>query len=88
MDGVAGHDLPAGRVAVLQGADQNRLAGAQMQVFDFLRAGDAGFDVLIACAFNYDAQSAEFMKLGRVPILKARMPPSSHPSVKPTRYVF
>ena len=38
-------------------------------------AGDAGFDVLIACAFNYDAHSAEFDKLGRVPVLKARMNP-------------
>ncbi|MBI1789597.1 MAG: site-specific DNA-methyltransferase [Acidobacteria bacterium] len=36
-------------------------------------AGDAGFDVLIACAFNYDAHSAEFDKLGRIPVLKARM---------------
>jgi adenine-specific DNA-methyltransferase len=38
-------------------------------------AGDAGFDVLIACAFNYDAHSSEFDKLGRVPVLKARMNP-------------
>jgi adenine-specific DNA-methyltransferase len=36
-------------------------------------AGDAGFDVLIACAFNYDAHASEFAKLGRIPILKARM---------------
>jgi adenine-specific DNA-methyltransferase len=36
-------------------------------------AGDAGFDALIACAFNYDAHSAEFDRLGRVPVLKARM---------------
>ena len=36
-------------------------------------AGDAGFDVLIACAFNYDGHSSEFDKLGRVPVLKARM---------------
>lgn len=36
-------------------------------------AGDAGFDVLIACAFNYDARSAKFEKLGRIPVLKARM---------------
>jgi adenine-specific DNA-methyltransferase len=36
-------------------------------------AGEAGFDVLIACAFNYDALSADFSKLGRVPVLKARM---------------
>ena len=41
-------------------------------------AGDAGFDVLIACAFNYDAHSAEFDKLGRIPILKARMNPDLH----------
>jgi adenine-specific DNA-methyltransferase len=41
-------------------------------------AGDAGFDVLIACAFNYDAHSAEFDKLGRVPVLKARMNPELH----------
>ena len=27
-------------------------------------AGDGGFDVLIACAFNYDAHSSEFDKLG------------------------
>ena len=43
-------------------------------------AGDAGFDVLIACAFNYDAHSAEFDKLGRVPVLKARMNPDLHMS--------
>jgi adenine-specific DNA-methyltransferase len=41
-------------------------------------AGDASFDVLIACAFNYDAHSAEFDKLGRVPVLKARMNPDLH----------
>jgi len=41
-------------------------------------AGDAGFDVLIACAFNYDAHSADFNKLGRIPILKARMNADLH----------
>lgn len=41
-------------------------------------AGDAGFDVLIACAFNYDAHSSEFDKLGRIRILKARMNPDLH----------
>ncbi|MDD5392641.1 MAG: site-specific DNA-methyltransferase [Thiothrix sp.] len=41
-------------------------------------AGDAGFDVLIACAFNYDAHSAEFHKLGRIPVLKARMNADLH----------
>ncbi len=41
-------------------------------------AGDAGFDVLIACAFGYDAHSAEFEKLGRIPVLKARMNADLH----------
>ncbi|MFZ3116486.1 MAG: hypothetical protein WA121_12960, partial [Syntrophales bacterium] len=41
-------------------------------------AGDADFDVLIACAFNYDAHSSEFHKLGRVPVLKARMNADLH----------
>lgn len=41
-------------------------------------ASDAGFDVLIACAFNYDAHSTEFEKLGRIPVLKARMNADLH----------
>lgn len=41
-------------------------------------AGDAGFDVLIACAFNYDAHSSDFTKLGRIPVLKARMNADLH----------
>ena len=41
-------------------------------------AGDAHFDVLIACAFNYDAHSSEFEKLGRIPVLKARMNADLH----------
>lgn len=41
-------------------------------------AGDAAFDVLITCAFNYDAHSAEFNKLGRIPVLKARMNADLH----------
>jgi adenine-specific DNA-methyltransferase len=41
-------------------------------------AADAGFDVLISCAFNYDAHSSEFNKLGRVPVLKARMNADLH----------
>ena len=41
-------------------------------------AADANFDVLIACAFNYDAHSTEFEKLGRIPVLKARMNADLH----------
>jgi adenine-specific DNA-methyltransferase len=41
-------------------------------------AGEAGFDLVIACAFNYDAHSTEFSKLGRIPVLKARMNADLH----------
>ncbi len=41
-------------------------------------AADAGFDVVISCAFSYDAQASEFSKLGRVPVLKARMNADLH----------
>lgn len=40
--------------------------------------GDAGFDMLIACAFNYEAHATEFNTLGRIPVLKARMNADLH----------
>lgn len=43
-------------------------------------AGDAEFDVLISCAFNYEAHTTEFSKLGRIPVLKARMNADLHMS--------
>jgi len=43
-------------------------------------AGDADFDVLIACAYNYEAHATEFSKLGRIPVLKARMNADLHMS--------
>ncbi|MCL1875855.1 MAG: site-specific DNA-methyltransferase [Synergistaceae bacterium] len=43
-------------------------------------AADADFDVLITCAFSYDAASADFPKLGRIRILKARMNADLHMS--------
>ncbi|MDE2831197.1 MAG: site-specific DNA-methyltransferase [Gemmatimonadota bacterium] len=41
-------------------------------------AAEADFDVLIACAFNYEAHASEFNKLGRIPVLKARMNADLH----------
>ena len=41
-------------------------------------AADADFDALIACAFNFEAHASEFNKLGRVPVLKARMNADLH----------
>lgn len=39
---------------------------------------DAGFDVLVACAFHYEAHATEFSRLGAVPVLKARMNADLH----------
>ena len=41
-------------------------------------ASEARFDVLIACAFSYDAHSTEMTRLGPLAILKARMNPDLH----------
>ena len=41
-------------------------------------AADADYDVLIACAFSYEAHASEFSKLGRIPVLKARMNADLH----------
>lgn len=42
------------------------------------KAADAAFDVLIACAFNFEAHTTEFFKLGSLPVLKARMNADLH----------
>ena len=41
-------------------------------------AARAGFDVLISCAFSYDAHATELNRLGALPILKARMNADLH----------
>ncbi|MXZ23057.1 MAG: site-specific DNA-methyltransferase, partial [Caldilineaceae bacterium SB0665_bin_25] len=41
-------------------------------------AADSDFDLLIACAFNYEAHTTEFEKLGKIPVLKARMNADLH----------
>ncbi|SOD99750.1 site-specific DNA-methyltransferase [Spirosoma fluviale] len=69
--------------------DQERRAGifigpefGTVQRADLVAAarecGDAGFDVLIACAFNYEAHATDFNKLGSIPVLKARMNADLH----------
>ncbi len=41
-------------------------------------AADAGFDVLITCAFSYEAYATEFDRLGGLRVLKARMNADLH----------
>jgi hypothetical protein len=69
--------LAVRRAAILIGPEFGTVSRPDL-VAAAREAADAGFDVLIACAFNYDAHSAEFEKLGRIPVLKARMNPDLH----------
>ena len=41
-------------------------------------AGEAGFDILVACAFSFSAQCTDFTQLGRINVLRARMNPDLH----------
>ena len=43
-------------------------------------ADEGGFDVLVACAFSYDAHTSEFERLGQVSVLKARVNADLHMS--------
>jgi adenine-specific DNA-methyltransferase len=65
------------RAAILIGPEFGTVAREDL-VRAAREAGDAAFDVLITCAFSYDAHSADFNKLGRIPVLKARMNADLH----------
>jgi len=65
------------RAAIFIGPEYGTVQRADL-VAAAREAADAGFDIVIACAFNFDAHTAEFRKLGRVPILQARMNPDLH----------
>lgn len=65
------------RAAIFIGPEFGSVSRADL-VEAVREAGEAGFDVLISCAFNYDAASAEFNKLGKIPVLKAHMNADLH----------
>ncbi|AEO41420.1 site-specific DNA-methyltransferase [Xanthomonas euvesicatoria] len=65
------------RAGILVGPEFGTVARADL-VDAAREAGDANLDVLIACAFNYDAPATEFSKLGRIKVLKARMNADLH----------
>jgi adenine-specific DNA-methyltransferase len=65
------------RAGVLIGPEFGTLSRTDL-VAAASEASDGRFDVLIACAFNYDAHASELTKLGPLPVLKARMNPDLH----------
>jgi adenine-specific DNA-methyltransferase len=76
---IEGEGGPERRAAILIGPEYGTV-GRQDLVSAAREAVDARFDVLIACAFNFDAHSSELGKLGSLRILKARINPDMHMS--------
>jgi adenine-specific DNA-methyltransferase len=76
---IEGENGPERRAAILIGPEYGTV-GRQDIVAAAREAVDARFDVLIACAFNFDAHSSELGSLGSLKILKARINPDMHMS--------
>jgi adenine-specific DNA-methyltransferase len=70
---------PEKRAGIFVGPEFGTVARADL-VAAAKEAGDVGFDVLVSCAFNYEAHASEFDQLGRIPVLKARMNADLHMS--------
>ena len=76
---IEGENGPERRAAILIGPEYGTV-GRQDLVAAAREAVDNRFDVLIACAFNFDAHSSELGSLGGLTILKARINPDMHMS--------
>ena len=76
-EGEDGSTAPEKRAAIFVGPEFGTVSRPDL-VAAAREAGDARFDVLVACAFSYDAHSSDFDKLGRIPVLKARMNADLH----------
>lgn len=73
----SGDDAKERRAAIFIGPEYGTVSRADL-VACAREAADAGFDIVIACAFNFEAHAQELHKLGRVPILQARMNADLH----------
>mgnify|MGYP001380117769 CR=1 FL=1 len=65
------------RAAILIGPEFGTLSRVDL-VAAAREATEARFDVLIACAFAFDAHASELNRLAALPILKAKMNPDLH----------
>lgn len=78
MEGAEGAQVER-RAAILIGPEFGTVGRADL-VTAAREAADARFDLVIACAFNFDAHSSELGSLGSLRILKARINPDMHMS--------
>jgi adenine-specific DNA-methyltransferase len=77
LDEGEGHSARPRRAAIFIGPEFGTVTRVDL-VAAAREARDAGFDVLIACAFNFEAHTTEFNRLADLPVLKARMNADLH----------
>jgi adenine-specific DNA-methyltransferase len=70
-------DSPTRRAAILVGPEYGTVARADLTAAA-REAMEAGFDLLIAAAFNFDAHASEFDRMGALTVLQARINPDLH----------
>src|SRR5690242_205222 len=70
-------DAPTRRAAILIGPEYGTVSRADLTAAA-REAMEAGFDLLIAAAFNFDAHASEFDRMGALTVLQARINPDLH----------
>ncbi|MBB3982841.1 adenine-specific DNA-methyltransferase [Sphingobium fontiphilum] len=70
-------DSPERRAAILVGPEYGTVARADLTAAA-REAMEAGFDLLIAASFNFDAHASEFDRMGALTVLQARINPDLH----------
>ncbi|WP_454888298.1 site-specific DNA-methyltransferase [Sphingobium herbicidovorans] len=70
-------DSPTRRAAILIGPEYGTVARADLTAAA-REAMEAGFDLLIAASFNFDAHASEFDRMGALTVLQARINPDLH----------
>lgn len=70
-------DSPTRRAAILVGPEYGTVSRADLTAAA-REAMEAGFDLLIAASFNFDAHASEFDRMGALTVLQARINPDLH----------
>lgn len=70
-------DSPTHRAAIFVGPEYGTVARADLTAAA-REAMEAGFDLLIAASFNFDAHASEFDRMGALTVLQARINPDLH----------
>lgn len=69
-----GEDGPERRAGIFIGPEFGTVQRADLTAAA-RECAEAGFDILVACAFSYSAQCTDLTRMGALPILRARMNP-------------